>query len=202
MNKSLTTPIEVLRGEKLPHFHRFTQFLKVMQDKNVLNSNCKLRNVLYADDQFVSIEQVKRQFSDMNISNLLQAFSNGQDIIEFLQVQLDILDHTEFEAPIQPIRLVVLDINMPVLDGFETLKKVKEIFEVHNARTNDRLVNDSYPTTVSRPLVLRPFICLFSQLDGRQFAPFLKKTEQPDFYLKKPVPASELKSFLKLLKVL
>ena len=90
---------------------------------------------------------------------------------------MDILAQTEIEASIQPVRLILLDINMPVLDGFETLKKIKEIFEAHNARANDREGHYSYPATVARPLVLRPFICLFSQLDGRQFAPFLKKAE-------------------------
>ena len=81
---------------------------------------------------------------------------------------MDILANTELVAPIQPVRLVLLDINMPVLDGFETLKKVKEIFDAHNARANDIEGDDSFPTP--RPFVLRPFICLFSQLDGRQFA--------------------------------
>ena len=90
---------------------------------------------------------------------------------------------------------------MPVLDGFETLKKVKEIFDAHNTRANDE--SSEHPhIEVSRPLALRPFICMFSQLDGRQFAPFLSRAEQPDFYLKKPISASELKSFLRLLSVL
>ena len=36
----------------------------------------------------------------------------------------------------QPITLILLDINMPVLDGFETLKRIKEIFTEHNEMLN------------------------------------------------------------------
>ena len=70
---------------------------------------------------------------DLNISNTnrLKMFTNGQEVIDFLQnllayVQND--DQEESQAPRQPVTLVLLDINMPILNGLETMKLIKEMF--------------------------------------------------------------------------
>ena len=72
----------------------------------------------------------------MRIKDLLQTFSNGEAILELLQNELKRLVKTELREQIQPIRLLILDINMPIMDGFETLRRVKQLFEHHNALIN------------------------------------------------------------------
>ena len=68
----------------------------------------------------------------MHIANVLQTFSNGQDVIDLVQTELNQLQDVELKEHVQPIRLLLLDINMPAMDGFETLKKVKQLFEDQN----------------------------------------------------------------------
>ena len=71
--------------------------------------------------------------------------------------------------------LLLLDINMPILNGFDTLKLVKERFR-------------EYDETV----LMRPMICYLSQLDYTGIGTFIKEDELPDCYLEKPLPLSEL----------
>ena len=48
--------------------------------------------------------------------------------------------------PVQPINLLILDVNMPILNGFETLNLVKEMYNRLNAqmKDNDPLVRRSH----------------------------------------------------------
>ena len=51
----------------------------------------------------------------------------------------EILVETNFEETIQPVPLVILDINMPILDGLQTAKKIKQMF----VDLNDSIRRDS-----------------------------------------------------------
>ena len=62
----------------------------------------------------------------------LQIFSNGQEVIEFLDELLNDIQKENFDksqAPRQPVALVLLDINMPILNGLETLRMIKERYK-------------------------------------------------------------------------
>ena len=75
------------------------------------------------------------------------------------------------DKPLHPISLALLDINMPILNGFETLKQIKEMFKRHNTRLNDlmpQVQGDSHETIGEKPeqtLLLRPMIIFFSQYE-------------------------------------
>ena len=79
---------------------------------------------------------------------------------------------------------MLLDINMPILNGLETLKKIKELFE-----TNDE------------KKLMRPMICYLSQFDYANMKNFILPDEEPDCYLEKPLPYNELASLFELLKI-
>ena len=53
-------------------------------------------------------------------------FDNGQDALNHIS---DVLCNIYRDFHIQPISLLLLDINMPILDGMQTAKKVKQIYE-------------------------------------------------------------------------
>ena len=56
------------------------------------------------------------------------------DYLSKILDELKIEDLAEIPLPIQPIALCLLDINMPLLDGFQTLSKVKAVFKEANTR--------------------------------------------------------------------
>ena len=63
-------------------------------------------------------------------------FNDGKEVIDCLEgllseVEIDDIDLTR---PIQPLNLLLLDINMPLKNGFETLEEVKKLFSKHNTR--------------------------------------------------------------------
>ena len=69
---------------------------------------------------------------DVPSKDMIEVFSNGQETIDFLDGLLDKIPKQELNSsdckPFQPIALVLLDINMPILNGFETLKLIKSKF--------------------------------------------------------------------------
>ena len=78
---------------------------------------------------------------DLGITERFKLFSNGQEVLDFLhcffyeQTSVRPKNSAQF---IQPIKLILLDINMPILDGLETLKMVKQLFEKYEDKQIQR----------------------------------------------------------------
>ena len=106
--------------------------------------------------------------------------------------------------PLQPLKLLLLDINMPIKNGFDTLGEVKRLYEKHNARLQQSnfspLINSRL--TNQRLLIMRPLIVFFSQFDRNQFTQFFTEDEQPEFYLEKPLAANQFASLLRIANIL
>lgn len=81
-------------------------------------------------------------------------FTNGQQVVKAIE---EILIETNFEETIQPIPLVILDINMPILDGLQTAKKIKQMF----VDLNDSIRKNSEESSEPKQprTIIRPFIC-------------------------------------------
>ena len=86
---------------------------------------------------------------------------------------------------------------MPVLNGFETFNRVKEMFASHNQRLSAQIGDNETKTYILRPLVV-----FFSQLEKDQFRHFYSTEEQADFFLQKPLPLKELAALLRLLSLI
>ena len=82
---SRSTPLEVQRGDDLPHFTNFVKFLKKLDKFDLLEEINRDAKVVYADDQFVNQHTVAKNFEEMGIADKLVTFSNGQDVIEYLE---------------------------------------------------------------------------------------------------------------------
>ena len=81
----------------------------------------KLVNILLVEDDEVDVMNVKRAFLKNNILNPLFVAGNGVEALEML------------ENSIVPLpRIIILDLNMPKMNGIEFLKIVRETENLKN----------------------------------------------------------------------
>lgn len=81
----------------------------------------KLVNILLVEDDEVDVMNVKRAFLKNNIKNPLFIAGNGVEALEML-------DNSIVPLP----RIIILDINMPKMNGIEFLKIVRETEKLKN----------------------------------------------------------------------
>ena len=74
-------------------------------------------------------------FNELEIKDKLLVFSDGQEVFDYIEDVLNYLkqEPVDFsERPIQPISLLLLDINMPNITGLEALKMIKQKYREVN----------------------------------------------------------------------
>ena len=57
-------------------------------------------------------------------------FANGEELIKRLDNVLEAIEPATLTGvtDIQPVKLIICDINMPILDGYQTFVKIKELY--------------------------------------------------------------------------
>lgn len=86
----------------------------------------KLVNILLVDDDEVDCMNVVRAFKKSNILNPLSIVHNGVEAF-------DLLRGTNGVEKISPLpRIILLDINMPKMNGLEFLKEMRADKDLHN----------------------------------------------------------------------
>ena len=91
---------------------------------------------MFADDQLVNREAIRLKMEHIGMQGRVSIFSDGQETvshferilnsIEYNKIEIESLNATE--KAIQPVSLLLLDINMPMLNGFQVLAQVKSMF--------------------------------------------------------------------------
>lgn len=74
------------------------------------------------DDNPIDRSLFARALKQSGVENEIQVFENGGKLIEYLRGNLSLLNHGQLDY--HPF-LIFLDLNMPVMDGRETLKVIK-----------------------------------------------------------------------------
>ena len=169
-----------------PHMKQLVEFLLYTQECKKEQTTPNARTIAYADDQFINRKLILVQFKEIGLQECLVDFANGQEVVDyFTRILLQLAE--ERKQVVQPVSLLLLDINMPVLNGHETLKKVKQLFKDFNESSG-----------LNSPLVLRPMICYLSSTENDVMTQFLDEDEQAEIYLEKPLPKSVLAALIKL----
>ena len=131
---SRTAPIEVLTGDKLTEFKPLLDYLVSRESLGLLIPG----KIIYADDQFVNQHMMKRHFLDIGIPDSLITFSDGEGVVTYFEQQLKSRQECEYELAhsFPHVALVLLDINMPLMNGFQTLEMLTQLFRQHNQRNS------------------------------------------------------------------
>ena len=120
---------------------------------------------MVVDDQFVNQQGIRLNFMDLGLAERLVILSNGGEVVNFFDSFFECLKGTGSQTNssnlYQPIALLLLDINMPIMTGMEVCKRVKDIYERHNAGV------------APGRQVLRPVICYLSQYQRAQMQAFI-----------------------------
>jgi CheY-like chemotaxis protein len=82
----------------------------------------KVLNILLVEDDKIDVMNVRRAFEKVNITNPLFVASNGLEALELLR---------SGTIP-SSNRLVLLDINMPKMNGIEFLRELRADAELHS----------------------------------------------------------------------
>src|SRR5438874_6188 len=90
----------------------------------------KLKCILLIDDDEITNFINKDLLTGMDIASHIQICENGKEAIDYLE-EAYAGSNPDFPAP----DIIFLDLNMPVMDGFEFLKQYQELFsEEHHCK--------------------------------------------------------------------
>ncbi|MFN6944725.1 MAG: two-component system response regulator [Cytophagaceae bacterium] len=104
----------------------------------------ELNHVLLIDDDTINNYINEKLLKKLNFSQDIKILLNGEEAIKYLQSQVD-SDPDFFPE------LILLDINMPVMDGFEFLEAFKELnFKNKSQITIIMLTTSTNPSDVTR----------------------------------------------------
>lgn len=78
-------------------------------------------NILLVDDNESDLKITLRAFAQAKLKNAVFPVHSGRECLDFLGHQGSYQDHAKYPVP----DLILLDINMPVMDGFKVLSALK-----------------------------------------------------------------------------
>jgi CheY-like chemotaxis protein len=87
------------------------------------------KTILIVDDQHYNLDALKIIISAVkkkDVSNLCQVAYNGKDAFE--QVQLNA---ASFKYKRMSFKVIFMDCNMPVMDGYEATRKIRKFCDDH-----------------------------------------------------------------------
>ena len=109
----------------------FLAHLAEKQLSGLLRHEESVGNIVFADDQFVNQQFMQMSFLDLGLASKLIIFSNGSEVVNYFT---NLLDQPVVSQMKQPISLLILDINMPGLNGLECAANIKKQYKEINQR--------------------------------------------------------------------
>ena len=114
--------------------------------------------IVVVDDQYASLQSVMLKVEDMGITNKLVMLKNGQEACVFFDATLESAETLDNSASKQPVCLLLIDINMPIMTGMEAIEIIKQKYERLNETRREQ----------GKEQVARPAIFYYSQYSREQ----------------------------------
>lgn len=86
-----------------------------------MNKQWRAVRVLFVDDSSMDVELALDAFRQANLTDRVEVVSGGQEALDYLFGAGRNSDRVRYPLP----DVVLLDLKMPVIDGFEVLRRVK-----------------------------------------------------------------------------
>lgn len=86
-----------------------------------MNKQWRAVRVLFVDDSSMDVELALDAFRQANLTDWVEVVSGGQEALDYLFGAGRYSDRVRYPLP----DVVLLDLKMPVIDGFEVLRRVK-----------------------------------------------------------------------------
>jgi CheY-like chemotaxis protein len=129
----------------------------------------KKYKILVVDDDFINNIITEEIIKNTGLAEEIHIATNGQEAIDFIR------QHCQSEKAGFCVDLILLDLNMPIMDGFEFLEKIEELplrqqlkIVVLTTSTDTRDVEraNKYPISgfLSKPLTIDKFTTLYEKL--------------------------------------
>jgi CheY-like chemotaxis protein len=78
-----------------------------------------------ADDQAINLEQIKICLEKLCPQEIFEYFYEGQSVIDRVKTIVEAAIWEASNFPLQPLRALIVDFNMPIKDGIEVINEVK-----------------------------------------------------------------------------
>ena len=149
----------------MPQFERLSGFLQLLDEFELRKYGAHSGKVVYIDDQLINQSIMNSQFQDLGLAEVLVKFSDGPSAVDYFEETLynlrSNIDHDQ--TPIQPVSLVLLDINLPELTGFEIMNMIKKMYVMCNLLQQSSNQPERQIETRVRPrMIIRPMICFLT----------------------------------------
>ncbi|MCG6880590.1 MAG: response regulator [Deltaproteobacteria bacterium] len=81
----------------------------------------KPASILLVEDNAMDVELILDAFKEARLDNKIQVARNGKEALQYMFGEGEFANRKEYPLP----DIVLLDLNMPCVDGHEVLKKIK-----------------------------------------------------------------------------
>lgn len=131
-----------------------------------MEKKCK---ILVVDDDFINNIITEEIIRNTGLADEIHIVTNGQEAVDFIK------QHCLAGTTGNGVDLILLDLNMPIMDGFEFLEKVESFSLQHPLKivvlttsTDNRDIDraNTYPIAgfLSKPLTIDKFTSLYGKL--------------------------------------
>ena len=100
---------------------RLVDFLVKLNLFGLLDEKNKTGRIVVADHQYANQQSLRNNLKDIGEEERLDMFSNGQEVITHFEKLLKELDLNEDIIVVQPVSLLIIDTDLPGMNGIETI---------------------------------------------------------------------------------